>query len=256
MPAFKTIEYDKKGGIAHVRLDRPSVHNAYDTAMRDDVFQAMEAARDDGEVRVVVISGKGRSFCAGADLTEFGSAPSVTAAREARWGRDVWGLFLSMDKPLLAAVHGHCVGSGLEMAMLCDLRVAAGNALFAMPEARLGLMPAAGGSQTLPRSLGASKGLDLLLTGRRVDATEALALGLVSRVVPESRLSAEAESLAESLAALDPPAVAAVKKAMRHGSGMSLAQGLTLEARLSLRLAAEQGRAPSTPSHQIEGRFP
>ena len=147
MPPFQTIIYNKRGPVAEIQLNRPHVHNAFNTAMRDGLYQALEAARDDSDVGALLLSGMGNSFCAGADLTEFGSAPSIVAAREARWSRDLWGLFLDLDKPLVAAIHGHCIGSGLEMALLCDLRIASTDASFKMPEANLGLIPAAGGTQ-------------------------------------------------------------------------------------------------------------
>ena len=154
-------------------MNRPHVRNAYNTTMRDDLYQALSAVRDDPEVRVAVLSGEGPAFCAGADLSEFGTAPSLAVARQVRWRRDVWGLFLSVPKPMVASIHGYCLGSGVEMALLCDIRIADQDALFGLPEASLGLIPAAGGVVTLPRTVGSGTALDLLLTRRRITASEA-----------------------------------------------------------------------------------
>ena len=237
MPTPETIIYNKRGPVADIQLNRPHVHNAFDTAMRDGLYQALEAARDDPEVGSILLSGIGKSFCAGADLTEFGTAPSVIAARDVRWSRDLWGLFLDLDKPLIVAIHGHCIGSGLEMALLCDLRLASTDASFRMPEANLGLIPAAGGTQTLPRTIPPSKALHLLLTGQLITAQEALKYCLVTRLTPPERLQQEAHTLAHRLASLDIQAVKALKQAVNHGSQMPLPQALHLETRLALSLA-------------------
>ena len=186
-----TVLYTKVGPVAYVSLNRPDVINAYNVRMRDELYLTLEALRDDDEVRVGIISGEGeRGFCAGADLTEFGTAPSVAVARDVRWERDIWGLFLSIRKPLIAAIHGYAIGSGVEIACLCDIRIAAENATFSMPEVALGMVPAAGGTQTLPRAVGMSRAMDMVLTNRRLDAAEARRIGLVHEVVPLDELSA------------------------------------------------------------------
>ncbi len=234
-----TVLYTKAGAVAHLTLNRPRRLNAFSVAMRDDLFVLLEAVRDDPDVRAVVLSGAGeRAFCAGADLSEFGTAPSQVVARAVRWERDVWGLFLAIDKPIVAALHGYVIGSGVEMACLCDLRVASDDATFAMPEVALGMAPAAGGSQTLPRVVGRGPALEMLLTGRRLTADEAHRAGLVNRVVPRDDLAREAMALAESLAALDPAAVSAAKRAIRHGMDAPLGRGLKMEERLALRVMA------------------
>ena len=233
MDGFQTIEYSKDAGIAYIWLDRPQVLNAYNTTMRDELYQALEAVREDDEVLVAVLRGRGRAFCAGADLGEFGTAPSQAVARQVRWERDVWGAFLSLRMPLICGIQGHCIGSGVEMALLCDLRVASDDATFAMPEVLLGMIPAAGGTQTLPRAIGTIHALDLLLTGKRLDALEALRLGLVGQVVPSERLDEEVEALASQIASMNPVAVAAAKEAVRDGAEMPIASGLEMEKRLA-----------------------
>ena len=233
MRSFETIIYEKEGRVARISLDRPAVLNAYNMQMRDDFSEALAAAEDDPDVHALFITGEGRGFCAGADLTEFGSAPSQAIARSVRWQRDVWGQIMDSDKPTVAAVHGYCIGSGLEIALLCDLRLAAKGTVFAMPEVRLGMIPAAGGTQTLPRNAGASQSLDLLLTGRRFTSEEALAMGLVTRLSAPESLLENGWKCAAGMADCLPQAVASVKRALREGADLPVDEGLRLEARLA-----------------------
>ena len=225
--------------VAHIALNRPKVLNAYNIQMRDDFSEALEAVQEDSEIGALLISGQGRAFCVGADLTEFGSAPSQVIARQVRWERDVWGQLYGLKKPVVAALHGYCIGSGLEIALLSDLRIAAASTRFAMPEVQLGMIPAAGGTQTLPRYAGASQALDVLLTGRRFDPEEALKLRLVTRVVSDDELLDTAWGICRQLAGLAPELVTAAKVALRGASDLSLAEGLALESRLAV-LATEQ----------------
>ncbi len=235
-----TVLLDKvRRVVATVTLNRPGVINAFNIQMRDDLYYAIEAVRDDPEVRAVLIAGSGdRGFCAGADLTEFGTAPSQTVAREVRWERDLWGLFLRIEKPLVAALHGYVIGSGVEIACLCDLRIASADSVFRMPETALGMVPAAGGSQTLPRTIGLSPAMRMLLSNQVLDAQTALKLGLVHSVVGREELTAAAFDLAERLAQIPPEAVSAIKRAVYQGMDGPLWAGLRLEQRLSARLVA------------------
>ena len=233
MRPFETLIYEKEDGVALISLDRPAVLNAYNIQMRDDFSEALFAVAEDPDVRALIVTGEGRGFCAGADLTEFGSAPSQVIARQVRWERDVWGQMIKLDKPIVAAVHGYCIGSGLEIALLGDLRLAAEDTVFAMPEVRLGMIPAAGGTQTLPRNAGSSQALDLLLTGRRFTAQEALSMGLVTRLSPQERLAGAARQAAAELAQAPPRAVSALKRALCEGADMPLEEALKLETRLA-----------------------
>ena len=225
--------YSREGPVAHISLNRSQVLNAYSIQMRDDFSEALAAAQDDPEVRALLITGQGRAFCAGADLTEFGSAPSQAAARRVRWERDVWGQLLSLSVPVVAAVHGYCIGSGVEIALLCDVRIGAVGTVFAMPEVQLGMIPAAGGTQTLPRTAGRSAALELLLTGRRLNAEEALDLGLLTRLVPEEELLEEAWKLVRQMAALEPKLAVGAKECLVRGADLPLPEALTMEARLA-----------------------
>jgi enoyl-CoA hydratase/carnithine racemase len=231
-----TLRYEKRGAIGIVSLDRPARLNAYDVAMRDDLHAVLGAADEDPEVRAVVLRGRGPAFSTGGDLTEFGTAPSPLAAREARWRRDVWGRLLDLRAATLAAVHGYAVGGGMEMALLCDLCVAADDARFALPETGLAMIPGVGGTQTVPRRAGVARALDVTLTGRWLDARSALGWGLVHRVVPRGRLEGEAFVLARRLAAVDPDVVQAARRAVRAAQDGTLAAGVLLERRLALAL--------------------
>ena len=220
--------------MAEIALNRPRVLNAHNMQMRDDLYEALEAVRDDPDVNSVLLRGEGdRAFCTGADLTEFGTAPSRVIARQVRWERDLWGLFLAIDRPIVAALHGFVIGSGVEMALLCDLRIASEDAVFGMPEAALGLIPAAGGTQTLPRTLGAPRALQALLGGERIPASRAVAFGLAHRVTPRERLLEEARALARRLAELPAQPVRAVKRAMLRGMDLPLERALDAELRLA-----------------------
>ena len=237
---FETIDYAKEDGIAQIVLNRPRVLNAHNMQMRDDIYQVLGAIQDDPDVRCVVLRGEGeRAFCTGADLSEFGTAPSRVIARQVRWERDMWGLFLAIDKPIVAALHGYVLGSGLEMALLCDLRIASEDAVFGMPEAALGMIPVASGTQMLPRTLGIPRALGMLLSNERLDASRALEVGLVHRLVSRELLLKEATSLARQLAGSPAYLLKAVKEAIRRGLDMSLGQALDLELQLAAAMSAK-----------------
>jgi enoyl-CoA hydratase len=239
MSAFETIIYEKQDGIAYITMNRPQALNAYNIKMRDELYEVLGVIKDDPEVLVVILKGAGeKAFCAGADLTEFLTAPSPVIARQARFERDVWGLFLGIEKPFIAAMHGYVLGSGLEMALCCDIRLASEDARFGLPEPGLGIIPAAGGSQTLPRVVGMAAALDILLSGRWLTAEEALRLKLVNRVVARADLLPEAIKAAGKIKAHHPLAVSYIKQAVTRGLDLALRDGLELEARLGQRLMA------------------
>lgn len=243
MSGFETLIYEKKDSIAHVTLNRPQALNVYNIQMRDDLYEVLSAIRDDDEVRVVIFKGAGeKAFCAGADLSEFLSAPSPVVARQVRFDRDVWGLFLSIPQPLIAALHGYVLGSGIEIALCCDIRIASQDARFGLPEVGLGIIPAAGGTQTLPRTVGRGKALEMLLTNRWIDAEEACQIQLVNQVVAREKLQERAKEMAEKIASHDPAAVRSAKQAVTRGLDLPLAEGLHLEMMLASRLKGGAGR--------------
>jgi enoyl-CoA hydratase/carnithine racemase len=233
------VRYDREGDVVWLTLDRPERLNAVHMRMRDDLWAMLTLVRDDPTVRVAVLRGAGdRAFSAGADITEFGSAPSVLSAREARRGRDLWGLMSGLRIPLIAAIQGYAFGAGLEMSMYCDLRVASEEARFAIPEVTLGYIPSAGGSQTVPRHLALSDALLMAIAGEPLTAAEAYERGLVHAVVPHDALEERARAWARALETRPPAALRAAKRAVLEGLEGPLAQGLALERRLARALAA------------------
>ncbi len=264
MDAFDTLIYEKDNGIAWVTLNRPETLNAVNLQMRDELWEVLHALRDDPEIGVAVFKGagerpggrpSGRAFSAGADISEFGTAPSVVEARRARRERDVWGFMLDIEKPLIAAIHGFALGAGIELSMCCDLRIAADDARIGLPEVTLGYIPSAGGTQLMPRIVRPGIAMSLILSGDPIDAAEALRIGLVHRVVPRDRLYAEAEAMARRLLGLSPQVLRLAKTAVTQGLDLPLGEGLDLEARLAAialagsdaregLLALRQGRPP------------
>jgi len=235
MSGFETAIYEKTDkGIAYVTLNRPQALNAFNVQMRDDLYEILTAIKQDDEVRVAVFKGSGeKAFCAGADLKEFLTAPSVVNARKIRAGRDLWRLFLSTPQPLIAALHGFVLGSGIEIALFCDLRIASEDVVFGLPEVGLGILPGAGGTQTLPRIMEMAGALDMLLTGRRLNGQEAYQMGLANLIVPRSELMRKVDEIAQTIASFDPAAIQNAKQAVIKGMDMPLAQGLDLEWRFA-----------------------
>jgi len=234
MNTFQTLIYEKKDSIAYITLNRPKALNVYNIQMRDELYQVLGAVRDDPDVAVAILKGAGdKAFCAGADLTEFLTAPSPIIAHQVRWERDVWGLFLSLPQPVIAALHGYVLGDGIEMALCCDIRIASSDAQFGAPEVGLGIIPAAGGTQTLPRMVGRNKALEMLLTGRRLNAQEAYKAGLVNRVVPREELLPTTEEIARKIASYSKMVVRITKQATIRGLDLTLNEGLELEKRLA-----------------------
>src|SRR5262245_20580592 len=217
------------GAIAVVTLNRPERLNAYNTAMRDGLYDALLAVRDDPAVQVMILRGNGSAFCTGGDVAEFGTAPSPSRAREVRWLRDVWGTLWRLPAITIAAVHGYAVGGGFEMALLCDQCIASRDARFALPEAGLGMIPGVGGTQTLTRLAGTNRSLRSVLAADWMDARAAHAVGLVAQVVPRPKLYPTALSMARRIARLDRELVRRVKRLVQDGLDRPLADGLALE---------------------------
>jgi len=236
----ETLLYEKApDGLAWITLNRPDVLNAINMQMRDELWDIMHAVRDDPDVRVVIFKGAGdRAFSAGADISEFGTAPSYVEARRGRRERDLWGFMLSLDKVLIAAIHGFALGAGIELPMCCDFRIAAEDARLGLPEVGLGYIPSAGGTQTLPRHMPPDIARQMILTGDPIAAQAAYRHGLVQRVVPRDRIYAEAEALARKVLSQPAAAVRLAKRAVVEGIDVPLAQGLALEFRLAAQTTA------------------
>ena len=217
-----------------ITLNRPFHINAFSVQMRDELYETLNLLKDDPNAKVAILRGSGeRGFCAGADLTEFGTAPSQVIARSVRWERDLWGLFHTQPKPIVAALHGYVIGSGIEIASLCDVRIAADNCIFRMPEVALGMVPAAGGTQTLPRLIGTSRTLEFILSNRVMKVEEARKIGLVDRIVATSELLDECMSVSKLLTGYDESALFLARKSVLSGLDLPLQAGLKLEKRLA-----------------------
>jgi enoyl-CoA hydratase/carnithine racemase len=245
---FETVTYEKDAGIGYITLNRPEALNVYNIRMRDELYEILSAIRDDDEVRVAILCGAGdKAFCAGADLSEFLTAPSPVEARRIRFERDVWRLFLNMPQPFIAALHGYVLGSGIEMALCCDIRLASEDARFGLPEVGLGIIPAAGGTQTLPRIVGRGKALEMLLTSRWIDAQEAHQIQLVNQVVKRKNLLETVKEMAAKIATYDPIAVRYAKQALVRGMELPLDEGLYLEKMLASCLSPEVNSGKASP---------
>jgi enoyl-CoA hydratase/carnithine racemase len=239
MAATSKLLSEARDGIAFLTFNRPEVHNAIDLEMRDALWALLDAIEADDEVGVLLFRGAGdEAFSAGADLTEFGTAPSYTEARRGRLERDVWGRLLHFPKPSIAAIHGYALGAGCELSLLCDFRIAAEDAVIGLPETKLGYIPTAGGTQTLARTIGTGRALDMLLTAEPIDARRALDYGLVQQVVPISELDAAAEALAKRLLAQPAAALRAAKRTLVEGRELPLTEALRLERHLGRLLHA------------------
>lgn len=229
-------------GVALVSLNRPEQLNIYNLAMRDALIEAFTAVAQHPDVRAMVLRANGTHFSAGADLREFGSARSILDARRIRWQRDPWLPLLDMPQPTIVSLHGYALGAGLEMACLCDIRLAAPDTVVGLPETRLGMLPSAGGTQSLPRAIRAPRALEITLTARNIEAPEALALGLVQRIATD--VDAAAVEMATCIAALPPAAVRAAVAALRAAPDLTLRDGLAQERRLARMAAAQRSLDP------------
>ena len=246
----EAVLYEKRGAVGWVTLNRPDQYNAYNVAMRDALFGVLSAIHDDDDVRAMVLTGAGAAFSTGGDLREFGSAPSPVMARWVRFRRDVWGRLKALPVPTIAAIHGFTVGGGLEMALLCDIAIAADDTRICLPETGVGMIPGVAGTQTASRRLGLSRALDINITGRWIDAQDALAIGLVAEVVPMAKLGSRALEMAHRLARLPRENAAIAKLAVWGGLDLPLGEGLSLERRLAYRLAMLSG----TDHHRHDDR--
>lgn len=255
---MESVELAIDGHVATVLLNRPAALNAVDPEMRAALHAAWDRIRTDAAIRVAIVTGAGeRAFCVGSDLKKTLPPPETPAQQIFGDVPNAGSLIANLrtDKPMIAAINGLAMGGGLELALACDIRVCSDDAQFALSEVRVGSMPGAGGTVRLPRYIGRSDAMLMLLTGDRVDAAEALRIGLVSKVWPHDQLQARAREIAERIAANAPLAVRAVKRAVLQGQDMPLDTAMDAERamfgllyqsedRLEGRLAFAQKRQP------------
>ncbi len=231
--AYQTLLFDKRNSIAYVTINRPDKLNALNHQVMTELLGCFQALQKEDEVRVVILTGSGeKAFVAGADVNELAKQTPVEGKALAQFGQHVFDLIENLGKPVIAAIKGFALGGGCELAMACTLRVAAETARLGQPEVKLGLMPGYAGSQRLPRLIGKSRALELILTGDPVTAQEAHRLGLVNQVVPAAELMAAAEKLAQKIIVNAPLAVKLAMEAVNHGLEISAAEGQELEATL------------------------
>lgn len=238
--AYDTILVERRGPVAVLTLNRPEKLNAMSLQMKTETVSALRELDRDPGVRVLVLTGAGeKAFVAGADISEFAGRTVAEQVRLYDMGT-VYDAVDRVSKPILAMVNGICLGGGLELALACDVRVASERAVFGQTEVNLGIIPGGGGSQRLARLIGLGNALKLTLAGERIDAREALRLGLVEEVVPHGALASRTMELAESIASKSAVAVRLAKAAVKASARMPLDEGLRLERQLfALAIASE-----------------
>ncbi len=241
--AYEAIRYELTDRVATITLNRPDVHNAMNEKMREELTGCFTDLAQSAEARAIVVTGAGeRAFSAGADIREFVAPQAAVKFRDARRRVDFRAAMDRCSLPIIAAIRGFALGGGLELALACDIRIAGEDSQLGLTEVNLAIIPGGGGTQRLPRLVGRGKALEMILTGARVDAREALRIGLVGRVVPAAEVQSAAQALATTLAERAPIAMRYAKEAVVKGLGMSLEDGLRLENDLATLLRTTEDR--------------
>jgi len=243
LPTFETLLLTLEGPVATVTLNRPAVLNALNTQVFDDLERAFTFLAQDPTVRAILLTGAGeKAFAAGADISELAHTDSLSGERLALRGQYVFRLIEASSRPVIACINGFALGGGCELALACTLRLASEHAKLGQPEVKLGLIPGYGGTQRLPRLVGASVALKLILTGEIIAASEALRIGLVDEVLSAAELLPRAHHIAHAIAAQAPLAVAASLEAVYEGLTLPLDQALQLEANIFGRLSSTEDK--------------
>ena len=228
---YETILVEEHARVGVIRLNRPKALNALNNQLMDELGEALMAFEANEQIACIILTGSDKAFAAGADIVAMAGFSYMDAFKSDYITRN-WEHIRKVRKPVIAAVAGYALGGGCELAMMCDFIIAADNAKFGQPEIKLGILPGAGGTQRLPRAISKSKAMDLCLTARMMDATEAERAGLVSRVVPLARLFDEALEAATIIASMSLPAVMMIKESINRAYEVSLSEGVLFERRL------------------------
>jgi enoyl-CoA hydratase len=244
--SYETVLYDREDKLAIITLNRPESMNALSFKMKEEISQLFDEAQKDEQVRVVILTGGEKAFCSGADIKERVAMKDESSQYDyyfkQRAAHQFYSKIENFIKPVIAAVSGVAIGGGCELSMVCDLRIATETARFGLPEVKIGMIPAAGGTQRLPRLIGITKAKELLFTGEFMDADEAHRLGLVNRVVPVRDLMPEAKNLAQKILKNPPLPIQFAKRAVNTGVQLDLASALDLETFCAALLSASEDR--------------
>ena len=228
--AYSHLLLERRARYALLSINRPDKLNALNDEVLEELAAVIRETVEDSGIQGLIVTGAGRAFVAGADISQLATQNAVTGKARAERGQEVFRAFESCRKPIIAAVNGFALGGGCELALACHLRIASESAQFGQPEVKLGITPGYGGTQRLPRLVGRARALELLLTGDRIDASEALRIGLVNKVVPADQLLAECEKLMNRILDNGSLAVGLCIEAVDRGAAMSLDDALALEA--------------------------
>jgi enoyl-CoA hydratase len=251
----RVVRVDSGDGVALLTIDRPEKRNALNAAVRAQLVAALDALRDDDDARVIVITGEGdRAFVAGADIGELADHPPIEQ-RHVMEQRRVFDELAAYPKPTIASINGYALGGGCELALACDIRIAARSARLGQPEIRLGILPGGGGTQRLPRLVGYGRALRLILTGEMIGADEAERIGLIDLVVDDDQLAARTRELAAAIAAHSPVTLRLAKAAVRASLETPLAAGLAYERELFITAFASEDRTEGVSAF-LEKRAP
>lgn len=242
---FETLRYEIKDGIAYVTIDRPKAMNALSAEVLSELKTVFEQIENDPEAKVVILTGAGKAFVAGADIAQMVAYTGVEGQEVIRKGSKIINYIESLDKPVIAAVNGFALGGGCELAMACDIRIASEKAKFGQPEVNLGIIPGFGGTQRLPKLVGKGMSKYMIMTGEYIDAAEAYRIGLVEKVVAPEELMATCEALARTIMSKAPIAIKNAKIAINNG--------IMLDANTSIALESEAFGTPFCSEDRIEG---
>jgi len=236
----EVVKFEKDGKIGRIILNRPEVYNALNLEVHSKLRAVLSEIKDDDSIRVAIITGAGKAFCAGADIGEIMKLDPLTGEEHLNSLVSTFEMIENIDLPIIAAINGHALGGGLELAMRCDFRIAKESAKLGLPEVNIGAMPGAGGTQLLPRLIGKTRGIELIMTGRLITAKEAESLGLVNKAVKEDEFDDFVNNFAEELSKKSPVALALIKRSINMGLKMDLKNALEYEKLLFTKLLVSE----------------